>query len=70
MPWQIMSSIKSEKCRISHGFNHNRDDFTSVDCQSSIVVGLKMRAPKKHGYHKNINHFLFSRKIHNPTLIS
>ena len=40
-----MSSIKSEKCRIYLGINSNRANFSSVDCQSSIMVRVKMRAP-------------------------
>ena len=40
-----MSSIKSEKCQIYLGINSNRANFSSVDCQSSIMVRVKMRAP-------------------------
>ena len=45
IPWRIMSSIKSEKCRLYREFNYNRADFSSVYCRGSIVVRVKMRAP-------------------------
>ena len=44
-----MSSIKSEKCQKFHGFNSDSADFSSVDCQSSIMVRVEMRAPTING---------------------
>ena len=40
-----MFGIKSEKGRKSHGFYSTKAGDSSVDCQSSIVEGLEMRAP-------------------------
>ena len=45
IPRRILPRIKSEKCRISHGFNSSRAEYSSVDCQSLIMVSLKMCAP-------------------------
>ena len=49
MPWQILHRINHEKCQISLGLNYNRADYSSVDCQSSIMVRVKMRAPIQGG---------------------
>ena len=45
IPRRILPRIKSEKCRLSHGLNSTRAEYFSVDCRSSIVVSLIMRAP-------------------------
>ena len=49
MSSQILHSINSEKCQISSGPNSNKAGYSSVDCQSSIMVRVEMRAPTING---------------------
>ena len=59
MPRRILPSINRENCRISHGLNSSRAAYSSVDCGSSKVVRVKMRAPFKWALKVDINKKIF-----------